>query len=69
MGIDIPAKAQIHQLVAELARSGAAVLLVSSEVPELLSPCKRILEMSKGRATGQLGSGSVTEEEVLEFAT
>ena len=68
-GIDIAAKSQIHQLVAELARSGAAVLLVSSEIPELLSLCSRILVMSKGRVAGEVRAGTATEEEVLRLAT
>ena len=69
VGIDVAAKSQIHQLVAQLARGGAAVLLVSSEIPEMLSLCNRILVMSKGRITGHLRSGEVTEEEVLRLAT
>ena len=69
VGIDIAAKSQIHQLIAELARGGAAVLLVSSEIPEILSLCNRILVMSKGRITGHLRSGEVTEEDVLGLAT
>ena len=67
-GIDIAAKSQIHQLVAGLARSGAAVLLVSSEIPELLSLCGRILVMSKGRVAGEVRAGTATEEEVLRLA-
>lgn len=67
-GIDIAAKSQIHQLIAKLARSGAAVLLVSSEIPEMLSLCTRILVMSKGRVTGEVRAGTATEEEVLRLA-
>ncbi len=62
-GIDIAAKSDIHHSVAELARSGAAVLLFSSELPELLSLCSRILAMSKGRITGELASKEATEEQ------
>ena len=69
VGIDIAAKSQIHQLVAELARDGAAVLLVSSEIPEILSLCSRVLVMSKGRITGHLRSEDATEEDVLQLAT
>ena len=68
-GIDVAAKSQIHQLVVELARNGAGILLVSSEIPEMLSLCNRILVMSKGRVTGHLQSGSATEEDVLRHAT
>ena len=69
VGIDIAAKSQIHQLVAELARDGAAVLLVSSEIPEILSLCSRVLVMSKGRITGHLRSQDATGEDVLQLAT
>lgn len=68
-GIDVAAKSQIHQLVVELAWNGAGILLVSSEIPEMLSLCNRILVMSKGRVTGHLQSGSATEEDVLRHAT
>ena len=69
VGIDVAAKSQIHQLVAELARRGAAMLLVSSEIPEMLSLCNRIIVMSKGRITGHLRSGAAREEDVLQLAT
>ena len=69
VGIDVGAKGQIHQLVAELARRGAAILLVSSEIPEILSLCNRIIVMSKGRITGHLQSKVAREEDVLQLAT
>ena len=69
VGIDVAAKSQVHQLVAELARRGAAVLLVSSEIPEILSLCSRIIVMNKGRITGHLRSAGAGEEDVLQLAT
>ena len=69
IGIDVAAKSEIHQLVAELAREGAAVLLVASEIPELLSLCNHVLVMSKGRVAGRLESDTATEESVLQLAT
>jgi ABC-type sugar transport system ATPase subunit len=69
VGIDVGAKSQIYQLVAELARKGGAILLVSSEIPEILSLCNRIIVMSKGHITGHLRSQVATEEDVLQLAT
>ncbi len=69
VGIDVGAKSQIHRLVAELANNGAAILLVSSEIPEILSLCNRIVVMSKGRVMGHLRSEKSNEEEILQLAT
>lgn len=68
-GIDVAAKSQIHQLVVGLARRGAAVLLVASEIPEVLALANRILVMSKGQVKGQLEAAAATEEDVLRLAT
>ena len=68
-GIDIAAKSQIHHLVAGLAREGAAVVLASSDVSELLALSSRILVMSKGRVTGHLRAQEASEEEILHLAT
>ena len=68
-GIDVGAKSQIYQLVTELARRGMAILLVSSEIQEILSLCNRIIVMSKGRVTGHLRSETAREEDVLQLAT
>jgi ABC-type sugar transport system ATPase subunit len=69
VGIDVGAKREIYELVAVLARSGAAILMVSSEIPELLSMASRILVMRKGRISGELAGDRATEEEVLHYAT
>ena len=67
-GIDVGAKSEIYRIIAESARGGAAVLLVSSEVPETLSMCTRILVMKKGRIVGRLSAAEATEEKVLSAA-
>ena len=69
VGIDVAAKSQIHDQVAGLAARGAAILVVSSDIPELLSICQRILVMSKGRISGSLPAKAATEEDVLQLAT
>jgi len=66
-GIDIGAKAEVFHLMDELARSGAAVLMVSSELPELLQVADRILVMRHGRLTAELPRHT-TQEEILRHA-
>ena len=66
-GIDVGAKSAIHDLVRRLARDGAAVLMVSSELPELLGMSDRIIVMRDGRIVGELPAGA-TEEEVVALA-
>jgi ABC-type sugar transport system ATPase subunit len=66
-GIDIGAKAEVFELMSELARNGAAILMVSSELPELLQVADRILVMRQGRIAGELPRGT-TQEEVMRLA-
>jgi ABC-type sugar transport system ATPase subunit len=66
-GIDIGAKAEVFELMSELARNGAAILMVSSELPELLQVADRILVMRQGRIAGELPRGA-TQEQVMRLA-
>ncbi|MDQ6708581.1 MAG: sugar ABC transporter ATP-binding protein [Acidobacteriota bacterium] len=66
-GIDVGAKAEVFELMSELARSGAAVLMVSSELPELIQVADRILVMRQGRIGGEL-PGRTTQEEIMSLA-
>ena len=68
-GIDVGAKAQIHALIRQLARDGIAVLIISSELPEVLAMSDRIYVMHEGRVTGQLNAADATEEKVMALAT
>jgi ABC-type sugar transport system ATPase subunit len=67
-GIDVGAKVEVFETIDELARSGAAVLMVSSEIPELLQVADRILVMRQGRITGEL-PGRTTQEAIMRYAT
>jgi ABC-type sugar transport system ATPase subunit len=67
-GIDVASKAEVHSLIARWAQSGKAVVLVSSELPELLSLSDRILVMRQGAITAQLEPSRTTAEEVLNYA-
>jgi ABC-type sugar transport system ATPase subunit len=67
-GIDVGAKAEIHAFLRELAERGAAVLMVSSELPELLGMCDRILVLVNGRVRAVLPAEGTSEEQVLALA-
>ncbi|MBB4662421.1 ATP-binding cassette domain-containing protein [Conexibacter arvalis] len=66
-GVDVGAKAEIHQAVAELKRRGVAILMVSSELPEVLAVADRIVVMHEGRAAGELPRGA-SENDVMALA-
>jgi ABC-type sugar transport system ATPase subunit len=68
VGIDVGAKSEIYQLIAALAREGVACLLISSEIPEVLSLSSRVLVMRKGRIAGELDPRTATEEDILRLA-
>ena len=67
-GIDIGAKVEVFEVIDELARQGAGILMVSSELPELLQVADRILVMRQGRLAGEL-PGRTTQEEIMRLAT
>jgi ABC-type sugar transport system ATPase subunit len=67
-GIDIGAKRDVHALIAGLADQGCAVLLISSELPELMALADRLVVMRQGQVTAELDPCSVTQEEVLSYA-
>ncbi len=68
-GIDVGAKFEIYKLMTELAKNGKAIIMVSSELPELIGMCDRIYVMSYGRITGELHKGQFTQEEIMKYAT
>ncbi|MEV6749926.1 sugar ABC transporter ATP-binding protein [Streptomyces sp. NPDC051080] len=67
-GIDVGAKAEIYQIIADLAAEGVAVLVISSELPELLGLADRVVVMQGGRITGELDRSEATEESILALA-
>ncbi len=68
-GIDVGAKAEIYKLMHELAARGKAIIMISSELPEILRMSHRILVMCEGRLTGELRSDEATQEKIMAFAT
>ncbi len=67
-GIDVGAKYEIYQLILNLAKEGKTVIMVSSEMPELLGVCDRILVMSGGRLAGEVDAKTTTQEEIMTLA-
>jgi rhamnose transport system ATP-binding protein len=68
-GIDVGTKAEVHRLLSELAGRGVAVLMISSELPEVLGMADRVLVMHEGRLTGELSRAEADEERVMRAAT
>ncbi|TYP79262.1 sugar ABC transporter ATP-binding protein [Paenibacillus methanolicus] len=69
-GIDIGAKGEIYKLLDQLAAEGKSIIMISSELPEILRLSHRILVMCEGRITGELtNDGSVTQESIMHYAT
>jgi len=68
-GIDVGTKAEVHRLMSELAGQGVAVLMISSELPEVLGMADRVLVMHEGRLTGELSRADATEESIIRLAT
>ena len=68
-GIDVGAKVEIYKLICNMAKAGKAILLISSELPEILGMCDRILVMHEGRITGELSRQEATQEKILSYAT
>ena len=67
-GIDVGAKYEIYQLIIDLANEGKGVIMVSSEMPELLGVCDRILVMSGGQVAGEVDAKNTSQEEILTLA-
>jgi ABC-type sugar transport system ATPase subunit len=68
-GIDVGAKSEIYRLIDELAKEGKAILLISSELEEVLSMSDRIVVMREGRVTGEFGRGDADQEKVMTAST
>ena len=67
-GVDVGAKAEIHRLMSELAEQGLAIIMISSELPEVLGMSDRIMVMHEGRASGFLDRAEATQEKIMQLA-
>ena len=68
-GIDVGAKHEIYQIMNELADAGVAIIMISSEMPELIGMCKRLYVIADGRITGELNGSEITQEAIMTYAT
>ncbi len=71
-GVDIGAKSEIYRIIDELARKGLGMLVISSELPEVIGICDRVLVMREGHIEGEVGGPSgrpITQENIMAYAT
>ncbi|EFH2830778.1 ATP-binding cassette domain-containing protein [Escherichia coli] len=68
-GIDVGAKLEIYELMNRLVTKGKSIIMISSELPEVLGMCDRILVMRSGRITGELSAKEATQEKIMQYAT
>ena len=68
-GVDVGAKVDIYRMIRQLADAGIAVLMISSELPEIVGMCDRVVVMREGAITGELSAGEISEESIMRLAT
>jgi ABC-type sugar transport system ATPase subunit len=68
-GIDVGAKVELYKLMNQLAQQGVAILMISSELPEILGMSDRIMVIHEGKIAGFLDRDEATEEKIMEYAT
>jgi ribose transport system ATP-binding protein len=67
--IDVGAKSEIYRLLNDLAHQGKSIIMISSELPEILRMSHRVIVMCEGRVTGILNAGEATQENIMKYAT
>jgi ribose transport system ATP-binding protein len=68
-GVDVGARQELYQIIRELADEGVAIVIVSSDLPEILTICERVIVMHEGRVTGTLNASELNEAKVMYYAT
>lgn len=68
-GVDVGAKSEIHRILRDLARDGVGIIVISSELPELIGVCDRVLVVREGRISGQVAGDEMTEENIMHLAS
>ncbi|WP_428649544.1 sugar ABC transporter ATP-binding protein [Roseibium sp.] len=68
-GVDVGAKAEIHRILRNLARSGVGIVVISSELPELIGVCDRVLVVREGHISGEVTGDRMTEENIMHLAS
>lgn len=67
-GVDVNAKFEIYSVINELAKAGIAVIMVSSELPEIINMCDNVCVIKAGRMTGMLGREELDQEKIMQYA-
>ena len=68
-GVDIGAKKEIYQIINELAQKGVAILMISSELPEVIGMADRVIVMQEGKVKGEVKKDEMTQEVIMHYAT
>jgi ABC-type sugar transport system ATPase subunit len=68
-GVDVGARQELYRIIKELAAEGVAIVIVSSDLPEILTICERVIVMHEGKVTGELKASELTEDKVMYYAT
>lgn len=68
-GVDVGAKSEIHRILRDLARSGVGIIVISSELPELIGVCDRVIVVREGRISGEVAGHDMTEENIMRLAS
>jgi ABC-type sugar transport system ATPase subunit len=68
-GVDVGARQELYRIIKELAAEGVAIVIVSSDLPEILTICERVIVMHEGKITGELNASELTEDKVMYYAT
>ena len=68
-GVDVGARSEVYKLMNNLARQGKSIIMISSELPEILRMSHRVIVMCEGRITGELNVGEITQERIMQYAT
>jgi len=67
-GVDVGAKSEIHRILSDLAKAGKAIIMISSDLPEILGMCDRTVVLKQGRIVGELPRSEMTQENILHMA-
>jgi ribose transport system ATP-binding protein len=68
-GVDVGAKAEIHTILRDLARNGVGIVVISSEMPELIGVCDRVIVIREGEVSGEVAGDAMTEENIMNLAS
>lgn len=68
-GVDVGAKSEIHKILRDLSRDGVGIIVISSELPELIGLCDRVLVIREGTISGEVAGEAMTEENIMHLAS